>query len=347
MRLCVCHVNLAKGYRGGERQTQFLIEECLKAETIRVVAVVLKNSTFAKRLKSIPNLTLIEITSRLDGHFACLLRGCNVIHAHDAKAAHWAFIHYAIKRTPYLITRRVMHDLKTNMFTKLTYKYASETVGNCKWIVESLKNYGSERVSLIPSTSPFKIEKQFPRPKTNQIRLVQAGALVDHHKGQSTTIRALATLPKNFTLDIVGDGPDQQMLEDLVEELGVSQQVTFYPWIEDLSYIAGSYDLFLMPSNHEGAGSILIDIMRCKVPIISSNIGGIPDLIEDGVTGNLIRPGDSQSLATRINDYTVQHQQFIVLAENAYLKSQSYTPKHMFHAYEKLYISIAPCREKK
>ena len=346
MTLCICHVNLAKGYRGGERQTQFLIEECLNSRTQKVIAVVLKNSQFAERLKILKNLTLVEVNSRLDGHLSSALRDCDLIHAHEAKAAHWAFIHYVVKRTPYLITRRVMHDLKTNGFTKLTYKHASETVGNCKWIVESLKKYGVERVSLIPSTSPFKVEKQCYREKTNQVRLLQAGALVDHHKGQSTAIRAVATLSINFTLDIVGDGPDQPILKDLVEELGVCQQVTFYPWIEDLSYIAGSYDLFLMPSNHEGAGSILIDIMRCKVPIISSNIGGIPDLIEEGLTGHLISPGDSQSLAKLISDYIVKPKHFLMLAENAYLKSQRYTPEQMFRAYEKLYTATA-LREKK
>ena len=340
MKIAICHVNLALGFRGGERQTLFLIEECLNSNFYEVFAVVRRNSDLSKRLNKFTHLRLVEVESRVCGHFTSALRQCSLFHAHEAKAAHWAYLQFLVTQTPYIITRRVMHNLNKNKFTRSAYKNAKATIGNCKWIVDSLVAYGLDTPHLVPSTSNFMPRIVTPQATTSRIRLLHAGALVDHHKGQSTAIRAIANLPDKFILEIVGDGPDYNRLRELAVNLGVQDRVSFSAWAEDLNYIPGAYDVFLMTSNHEGAGSLLIDIMRCKVPIIATRVGGIPDLIEPGVTGHLIEPGDSNALSVILKAFVDHPDPFLSLAENAYKKSLSYTPVEMFSAYHSIYKSI-------
>ena len=337
----VCHVNLASGYRGGERQTQFLIEQCLQSSTYSTFAVTRKNRTFSKKLSLLNSLTVFETEHALLGHRITGMPKFDIIHAHDAKGAHWAYIHYLLTKTPYIITRRVMHYLNSNIFTRAVYKNAARNIGNCGWIVDSLVDYGLDNIRLVPSTSDFFPNTQ-PENKdkdNGSIRLLLAGALVDHHKGQSTAIKALSILPNDYQLTLMGDGPDKDSLHSLINELGLSRRVNIIPWNDDFNNLYGKYDIFLMPSNHEGAGSILIDIMRLRLPIIASEVGGIPDLVINNTTGLLTPANDPDTLANKIillknNDLKDS------LIKAAYLNSLDYAPKEMFKSYDKIYKEV-------
>ena len=337
----VCHVNLANGYRGGERQTQFLIEQCLQSSAYNTFAVTRKKRIFSEKLSLLNGLTLFETEHALLGHRMTGMPKFDIIHAHDAKGAHWAYIHYLYTKTPYIITRRVMHYLNSNIFTRSVYKNAARNIGNCGWIVDSLVEYGLDDIRLVPSTTDFFPNTQIENEDKGSgiIRLLLAGALVDHHKGQSTAIKALSKLPRNYQLTLMGDGPDKDFLLSLIKELGLSNRVSVIPWNDDFNTIYGKYDIFLMPSNHEGAGSILIDIMRLRLPIIASNVGGIPDLVINEKTGLLTPPNEPNVLAEkilRISDRSLSHN----LANNAYIKSLDYTPEEMFNRYDQIYKEV-------
>ena len=337
----VCHVNLANGYRGGERQTQFLIEQCLQSGAYNTFAVTRKKRFFSQKLSSLNGLTLFETEHALLGHRITGMPKFDIIHAHDAKGAHWAYIHYLHTKTPYIITRRVMHYLNSNIFTRSVYKNAARNIGNCGWIVDSLVDYGLDDIRLVPSTTDFfpntRLENEYNG--NGSIRLLLAGALVDHHKGQSTAIIALSKLPSDYQLTLMGDGPDKDHLLSLINELGLGNRVNIIPWNDDFNNLYGKYDIFLMPSNHEGAGSILLDIMRLRLPIVASSVGGIPDLVIDERTGLLTPPNNPEALANKIqkiSDKTISTH----LAKNAYTNSLNYTPEEMFKSYDKIYKEV-------
>ena len=337
----VCHVNLANGYRGGERQTQFLIEKCLQSSAYSTFAVTRKNRTFSKKLSLLNSLTVFETEHALLGHRITDMPKFDIIHAHDAKGAHWAYIHYLLTKTPYIITRRVMHYLNSNIFTRSVYKNAARNIGNCGWIVDSLVDYGLDDIRLVPSTTDFFPNTQLENEHTGNgsIKLLLAGALVDHHKGQSTAIRALSKLPSDYQLTLMGDGPDKDSLLSLIKELRLGNRVNVIPWNDDFNDLYGKYDIFLMPSNHEGAGSILIDIMRLRLPIIASEVGGIPDLVIDNETGLLAPTNDPDTLANKI--LTLKNNALKDnLIKGAYRKSLDYTPQKMFESYDKIYREI-------
>lgn len=100
---------------------------------------------------------------------------------------------------------------------------------------------------------------------------------------------------------LVGDGPDRVPAEHLARELGVYDSVRFLGKQEPVEEILSIADVFLMPSGSETFGLAALEAMACGVPVVSSNIGGLPELIEDGVSGFLCPLGDIEALtaATR------------------------------------------------
>jgi len=98
-------------------------------------------------------------------------------------------------------------------------------------------------------------------------------------------------------LVLVGDGPDRSQAEWLVHDLGIQSRVHFLGKQERVSELLALADLFLMPSEMESFGLAALEAMACKVPSIATRVGGVPELIDDGVTGLLFPVGDVEAMA--------------------------------------------------
>ncbi|MEO8070107.1 MAG: N-acetyl-alpha-D-glucosaminyl L-malate synthase BshA [Acidobacteriota bacterium] len=100
-------------------------------------------------------------------------------------------------------------------------------------------------------------------------------------------------------LVMVGDGPDRATLERQVHELGLSDVVEFVGEQLDLVPWLSAADLFLLPSSQESFGLAALEAMSCGVPVVASRVGGLPEVITDGVTGFLCDPEDLEGMARR------------------------------------------------
>jgi len=98
-------------------------------------------------------------------------------------------------------------------------------------------------------------------------------------------------------LILVGDGPDRSAAEWLAHDLGIQSRVHFLGKQERVSELLAVADLMLMPSELESFGLAALEAMACKVPSIATKVGGVPELIEDGVTGLLFPVGDVDAMA--------------------------------------------------
>jgi glycosyltransferase involved in cell wall biosynthesis len=103
-----------------------------------------------------------------------------------------------------------------------------------------------------------------------------------------------------LALLVSGTGTLYQNLQDYARELHISERVRFLGFREDIPNILASLDLFVMPSYSEGLGTAALEAAAARLPIIASNVGGIPDIIEDGKTGLLVPAGDPRALAQAI-----------------------------------------------
>lgn len=137
-------------------------------------------------------------------------------------------------------------------------------------------------------------------------RVLFAGRLIER-KGLPVLLRAVARVAgeQEVALDLVGEGHERPRLERLAAELGIADRVRFHGWVsqEDLDRLYRSCTVFVLPSvvdsrgDTEGLGVVLIEALRYRKPVIGSEVGGIPDIVEDGVSGLLVPPGDPEALA--------------------------------------------------
>ena len=130
-------------------------------------------------------------------------------------------------------------------------------------------------------------------------------------KGQNVLLRASAQLHQRglpHTLTIVGTGPDEEGLKANAEVIGIAEHVKFtggLPPAEVHQHFSHA-DLFVLPSFAEGIPVVLMEAMAMEIPVISTAIAGIPELIEDRVSGRIVPPASVNALTDAIGDYLVQ-----------------------------------------
>ena len=98
-------------------------------------------------------------------------------------------------------------------------------------------------------------------------------------------------------LVMVGDGPDREAAEQLAQKLKVAEDVLFLGKQNDVHIKLSQADLFLLPSQLESFGLAALEAMACEVPVIATNVGGLPEVIQHGVDGYLVEPGDVKQAA--------------------------------------------------
>lgn len=97
-------------------------------------------------------------------------------------------------------------------------------------------------------------------------------------------------------LFLVGDGPDKPILEDLVKEQNLESCVNFMGSIPDVQQILKMADLFLLTSEKESFGLSALEAMACGVPVVATNVGGLPEVVKDGECGYLVEVGNIEKM---------------------------------------------------
>jgi N-acetyl-alpha-D-glucosaminyl L-malate synthase BshA len=111
-------------------------------------------------------------------------------------------------------------------------------------------------------------------------------------------IFALVRAKMPAKLVLIGDGPDRGAAEYLVRKKKLQKDVLFLGKQDQVYEKLAVADLFLMPSQLESFGLAALEAMACEVPVIATNVGGVPEVVEHGVDGFLVEPGDVKSAAT-------------------------------------------------
>jgi glycosyltransferase involved in cell wall biosynthesis len=131
--------------------------------------------------------------------------------------------------------------------------------------------------------------------------LIAVGRLVER-KGFEHLLGALARLPDDVRLWIVGDGPLDERLAHRAEELGVASRVRWFGYRTpaEIAWLLREADCFVLSSLHEGMGIVVQEAMNAGLPVVATNNGGQVDLIAEEHNGLLVRPGDAPALADAI-----------------------------------------------
>jgi N-acetyl-alpha-D-glucosaminyl L-malate synthase BshA len=146
---------------------------------------------------------------------------------------------------------------------------------------------GAFRAQIAPSGEPILMHLSNFRPVKRVTDAVEIFALVR------------AKMPAKLVL--IGDGPDRGAAEYLVRKKKIQKDVLFLGKQDQVYTKLASADLFLLPSQLESFGLAALEAMACEVPVIATNVGGVPEVVEHGKDGFLVEPGDVKSAA----DYAI------------------------------------------
>lgn len=98
---------------------------------------------------------------------------------------------------------------------------------------------------------------------------------------------------------MVGDGPERSNAEWAARSSGIEHKIHFLGKQENIEEFIGISDLLLLPSETESFGLVALEAMACEVPVVASNVGGLPEVVTNGVEGFLVEPGNIQRMASR------------------------------------------------
>ena len=99
---------------------------------------------------------------------------------------------------------------------------------------------------------------------------------------------------------LVGDGPDRDHLEQYAHELGIAKCCLFLGYQEDVGRFYSAFDALLLPSANEGTPVSVIEALAARRPTVATRVGGVPDIVREGIDGFLVEVGDTQGLADRL-----------------------------------------------
>ena len=206
-----------------------------------------------------------------------------------------------------------------------------KTITNSSATMNSCLEAGIEKDKL--NIIPFGVDTNFYRPlkiskNENIFQILAVGYLIER-KGFEYLIKAVKevlTQHENVHLTIVGSGPLEEKLKNVIKELKLESNAKIMKNVsdEELLHLYTSSDLFVLPSivdsqgNTEGLGVVLLEAMACKLPVIGSDTGGIPDIIEDSKTGLLVPEKDILKLSNDILSLIENEELREKLAVNGY-----------------------------
>ncbi len=341
MQKIITHVNFAKGFRGGERQTQLLIEQ-LSLLDYKQKLIVRKNSELTKRCNGLKNLEIIEISKPYVLHLN-KIKDSSIIHAHETKALQFAYFANLLKKIPFIVTRRVDNPLKTNFLNNLMYTNAKVSVALSKAIEkEILRVAPKAKTTIIPSAfSNIEVNEESAKEIKNKFDkkflIGHVGALDDKHKGQSIIIdiaKKIEISRPEIHFLLVGGGCDEEHFKEMAKGL---TNITFEGFVNNVNDYIKCFDMFVFPSRNEGLGSTLLDVMKIGIPIIASRVGGIPDIIKDGENGLLFDINNLGELEKLILALYGDREKADSLVSNALKSVEKYSAQNMAEAYIKIY----------
>jgi len=243
----------------------------------------------------------------------------DVIHAHDAHGVAMASLALSLGAAsakngepPLVVSRRVDFHLRGNSFSRWKHRQVDCFIAASEAIRQMLVADGvaDERtvtvhegidVDHVRAAPAVNIHEAFFLPHNAPV-VGNIAALVPH-KGQRHLIEAahlvVQRLP-DVRFVILGEGELREQLERLVRDYHLEKHVLLPGFRTDVLGCLKSFDIFVMSSVTEGLGTSLLDAMACARPIVATRAGGIPEVVEDGVTGMLVPPRDHKAMADAI-----------------------------------------------
>jgi len=345
--LLICHINLASGFRGGERQAELLIRE-LAGLGHRQRLVIRRGNELGTRCADVPQLEIAAVASNPVAA-ALAARGADIVQVHEARGVYSGLSASLLFGIPYVITRRVPNPQRPSWLRDTAYRRAGAVVAISRAVERSLQpRYGDIEFDIVPDAHAALISDPAAVARLRagyegKIVIGHVGALDHSHKGQRTIIEAAHAVRNrhpNWQFVLCGSGRDEDDFRDAIGDL---DNIELTGFVDNIGDYYAAFDVFVFPSLKEAIGSAMIDAMYFGLPIVASNVDGIPEFLEDGVNGRLIEPGDAEGLVAGVEEILGDREfRASVRAANRD-RAETLDAAAMARRYERIYKHLVTC----
>ena len=279
----------------------------------------------------------------------------DVIHTHNTGP----FFHGALGATLAGVKTHIHTDHARPFPDRLRWMVAEHVLSHLAYRVVGVSDdttHNLRRYEKIPesklATIPNGIELQPVRTAAARLRqelgilpettIIGTAGRLTHQKGMEFLIQAAGLLEPRFpdlTVLIVGEGPEQSALQEMVRSAGLQDRVRLLGLRMDIPDLLALFDIYALPSRWEGLPMAILEAMASSLPIVGSDVGGVPTAVREGVNGLLVPPEDPVALAGALAKLLNDPQLRKRMGEAGRKRYEaSFTARQMTRRYERLYL---------
>lgn len=212
------------------------------------------------------------------------------------------------------------------------------------WLKFFKETVGHKNVIIVPNIT------EYPKPdaslkKNDDITRVLFLGTINEAKGvfdMLEMVRENKEYLTNKLIIYIGGNGEVERFNNMIKEYGISNIVRFEGWVneEKKAALLSECDIYLLPSYTEGLPISILEAMTYKLPIISTPVGGIPEIIENGKNGFLITPGNREELFNAINNLIKDSKKREIMGEEGYKKVSPHLPDNVSNVLTNIYNSL-------
>jgi glycosyltransferase involved in cell wall biosynthesis len=287
----------------------------------------------------------------------------DLIHAHVWNPASCRYV-FLLKGIPIITTEHDPFKLSRikNIFKKYSLKKIKKIItvsNNNKQVLEGLFPDHKNKISVIHNGIDVDwwqsqllrlAEEDYSNIKKNlfyankNTLIISTIAELHERKGIKYLIEAMKKITEvfpNVKLVVIGEGDERRNLEDLIEKLALQKHVVLMGRQQEVPKLLKSSDIFCLPSKREAFGLVNAEAMITRLPVVASAVGGIPEIVQDGVTGILVPPENSGKLAEALVEVIGDPKKRFEMGVKGFeLVLKKFNAKLMAKEYEKMYETI-------
>ena len=309
----ILELNFEKGWRGGERQTLYSMQG-LKQAGISAHLICRKNS-YLERYAKKEGFTTFSFNSVLGVVFYLITKGknYNFIHAQTSHILTYCVLTKPFFDAPILFTRRV-DFIQKGIFTKLKYRFTDKIIAVSAAIKDILIKFcGRNDIEIIsdvgvrnePNTT--KAKEMIDSLSIGNKHIVATTSALTGHKDPFTAVNAvkkLLTKRTDFVFLHFGTGELKEAVLEAIKRNNLQKTYLLVGFVESVENFFPFFEVFVMTSKEEGLGSSVLDAFLSKVPVVSTNAGGLKELLDQD-RGIMCPIEDSDAIAEGI-DFLLQ-----------------------------------------
>ena len=256
----------------------------------------------------------------------------DVVHAHKFGSNVWGTLVGRLARVPVIVAHEHTWSFEGQPMRRFLDR---ELIGRGSSVFVAVSEEDRRRMVEIEGVRPEKllfvpngIEPRSPRGSDVRAELgipvdaplIGAVGVLRPQKALDVLVRAVAPLVRqhpDLRVLIVGDGPERRALTDLIATEDVGDQVLLTGFRDDIPDVLRALDVAVSSSAFEGSPLAMMEFMEAARPIVATSVGGVPDLIDDGIHGRLVRAGDVDGLREALREMLDDREAALRMGERA------------------------------